>query len=198
MTPGGPCCSHLSTKMAPPATNVSFEVGEIVIYKQRYYEVEAITKPLGYNLYDIVDLVSREKHRTFHYMLDKVDAVDVVTCDWNIEVETDLDATQNQTPFTPAEPGSYFPTSHPPLWRFQSQTTSTTGTGTAQVGSSSDTETPAQPQAKRPRHADVNEVDLDKLAGARLSKHTEEQTQWGVRILKGTYWLLLEVHTYYF
>ena len=62
-----PCCIDLLTKIA---TNfVVFEVGEIVLYKERYHQVELITKPLGYDLYDIYDLVSSERHRAFNYQL---------------------------------------------------------------------------------------------------------------------------------
>ena len=41
------------------------------------------------------------------------------------------------------------------------------------------------PLAKRKRHAALTDAELDRVAAERLSKNTEHQTRWAVKLFKG-------------
>ena len=51
---------------------------------------------------------------------------------------------------------------------------------------SCDTPGESQPQApKKARFVDLTNEQLDQMASSRISKHTQQQTTWGVKILRG-------------
>ena len=138
---------------------------------------------MGYDIYTLKHLESDNKHRAFHYQLKKVDVVDIISDEWNIEsdnADVGLPVCDEAEQTLNAESSAYFPVPNQPLWNFEHRPI----TKEQDPGTCSSTETPP---VKRPRHAELSDSELDNIAAARVSKNTEEQTQWGVRVLKGTY-----------
>lgn len=165
--------------MALPMGPIQIEVGDIVESKGRCCVVQEVEIcSIGVSKYTLQDLVTADLFTAFIHEIDKpqyVALVDSVLDNWSGE-EPVSETETTQT--------GYFQTPQIPLWEIRAPTSTTTtrpsSTTTRPINRSPE---PAPPFKRR--HTCPTEQELDKIDAARLSKNTDQQTQWGVKIFKG-------------
>ena len=169
--------------MASPIGPIQISVGDIVEYQERCCVVQAIDRPMGFNIYTIQDLVDSTIIKAHIHQLDKpeyLEMVDGAIDGWTASSNAST-VDESATATVPVESNTVtesacFDTPPVTLWRFEAPLKDSVQTENICSG-------PTPP--KRRRHACPSDEELDKLAAARLSHNTDEQTRWGVSIFQG-------------